>query len=145
MIVPASKVKALCSASETALVRSSRKPQLEQLSATELKRLSARARKLFDKWQALGREQARARSRAGTPKSDASNTALKTQIFRDALTSFEARLAKLAKSAESTAKKSKPKTKKVRAAAHRATRAAVRKGMTAVEDLVNASARKRKR
>ena len=53
------------------------------------------ARKLFDKWLILSRSQSRVRTRQiGLGTADA-NTVLKVQIFRDALTSFEARLAEL--------------------------------------------------
>ncbi len=138
MPVAASKVKSLCTDSEVALVRASRAPELDKHTAAELKPLAARARKLFDKWQGLSRKQARTRSRqVGSAEQD-SNTRLKTQIFRQALDAFEARLAKLVKSGGASAGGRKGKTKKARAAGHRQTRAAVRTGMTAALDLTNA-------
>jgi hypothetical protein len=137
MTVPASKVRSCCTTSEVALVRASRKGQLEKLSQSELKRLAVRARSLFDKWRDLGRGQSRARGRkVGFGELDA-NTGLKAQIFRDALHSFEAQIKKLAGSTAPTAKATKPKLKRHRTAEHRSTRAAVRKGMAAVEDLLN--------
>ena len=137
MTIPASKVKSLCTDSEVALVRASRKGELEQLSHAQVKRLAARARKECDKWRDLKRGQARIRSRQLGFGDAASNTKLKQQVFRDALTSFEARLAKLDASESRASEKSAGKTKKDRSTEHRATRAAVRKGMTAVQDLVN--------
>jgi hypothetical protein len=142
MTVPASKVRSCCTRSEVALVRASRKGQLEQLSHAELKRHAIRARALFDKWRDVGRGQSRARSRkVGFGELDP-NTGLKKQIFREALESFEAQLSKLDASTAPAGKSTKPKMKKERTAEHRATRAAIRKGMTAVEDLVNTRSKK---
>lgn len=143
MLIPKSKVKSLCTDSEAALVRASRKGELEQLSQAEVKQMAVRARKLVDKWRDLKRGQARTRSRqAGFGDVDA-NTKLKKQIFRDALASFEARLVTLGEQEAHVAKKPAPrKTKKDRNTEHRATRAAVRKGMVAVQDLVNSQVKK---
>jgi hypothetical protein len=141
MTIPASKVRALCSESEIAIVRASRKPELAKLSRAEVKRLAIRARKLRDKWQIVARDQSRARSRlVGATQAD-KNTQLKAEIFRDALDVFEARLKQLDESGAPTARKSRPKAKKERTAEHRATRAAVRKGITAAADLLNDTSR----
>ncbi len=160
MPVPAAKVKSLCSPSETELVRASRKPELAELTPAEVKRLAVLRRKLFDKWQGLGRGQARARTRqVGLGTADA-NTELKVQIFREALTSFEARLAQLDGSTHSPAKKppaKKPAAKKhsakkhsakpkaARAVEHRAARASVRKALSAVEDSLKRDGIKKKK
>jgi hypothetical protein len=104
MAIPASKIRSLCTGSEVALVRASRKPELEQLSHAAVKRLALRARKLFDKWQDLSRSQSRARARQVGAGSVDENTVLKAQIFRDALTSFETKLAKCEASLASGAK-----------------------------------------
>ena len=145
MTVPASKVISSCTRSEVALVRASRKGQLERLSHAELKRHAVRAKTLSDKWRDLSRSQSRTRSRkVGFGDSDA-NTALKAQIFREALESFEAQLAKVSAAAAPAAKGPKPKLKRHRTAEHRSTRAAIRKGMTAVEDLLNTEGRGKKK
>jgi hypothetical protein len=137
MTVPAAKVKTLCTDSEAALVRASRKGELETLSHAKVKQLAARARKLTTKWRDLKRGQSRAHSsQVGFGKIEA-NTKLKGEIFRDALASFEARLASLGSSADHATDKPRAKTKKDRSAEHRATRAAIRKGMIAAQDLVN--------
>ncbi|MBX9790998.1 MAG: hypothetical protein K2Y37_18925 [Pirellulales bacterium] len=149
MTIPAAKVKSLCTSAEIELVRASRKPQLDELSPAELKRLAARARKLHDKWRDTKRSQARHKSRVAGLGKPADNTKLKAQIFREALESFEDRLQKLtsSNSAKSAAKpaakspaKSKPKTKAKRAVDHRHRRAAVRKGLAVVKDLFNEGA-----
>lgn len=125
MPVPAAKVKAVCSEDEAALVRASRKPHLEQHAVAEIKKLAARARKLFDKWHDQSRTQARGKSRSAGFGEAAANTALKADIFRHALESFEARLAKLVKSG-SAKPAAKTVSKRERSAEHRATRAGVR-------------------
>lgn len=148
MVVSAAKVRSLCSASEAALVRFSRKGEIEQLTPARLKQLSARAKKLADKWKDLGRSQSRGRGRElGTANAEA-NTKLKAQIFEEALQSFEARLAKVATAPAKTGKVSKtaaPKrpTKKTRAVEHRATRASTRKTLAAKEAKLNAKPRKK--
>ena len=144
MSIPASKVRSVCTSSETALVRASRKPVLEELTPAELKRNAARAKKLFDKWQDLSRTHARARGqKVGFGEADA-NTMLKAEIFGEALQSYEARLAKVGSAKGPAAKSAGSKTKKDRSAEQRATRAAVRKGMAVTEDLLNAPAKKKK-
>jgi hypothetical protein len=127
MTVSASKVSSLCSSSEIALVKASRHPELNQLTAPELKRLALRARKLSGKSQGLARSQARAKSRRLGTGSVAARSLLKIQVFSDALQSLERRLAQLEHLPVPAAAKSRPKTKKVRNASHRATRAKVRK------------------
>jgi hypothetical protein len=145
MTVPASKVRSYCTSSEVALVRASRKGQLEQLSHAELKRLAVRARALFDKWRDLGRGQSRSRSRqVGFGDLDA-NTALKAQIFREAMESFEAQLERRSGGTAPITKAPKRKLKRHRSAEHRSNRASVRKSMTAVEDSLNAHGRRKKR
>jgi hypothetical protein len=139
MTIPASKVRAVCTSSEIDLVRASRKGELEHLNTVQVKRLAVRARKQLEKWQDLGRDQSRVRSRKVGFGDAAANTRLKEQIFREALTRFEDRLPK-AEAAALAAKKSKPKTKQARNAGHRSTRAVVRAELSAVERLLNAQA-----
>jgi hypothetical protein len=129
MIVSVAKLSTICSSSEIALVRSSRKPEMNQLTPVELKRLAVRARKLFDKSLDQGRTQARAKSRVFGSGSVAQRTQLRKQVFSEALKNFEARLAQLDATPAASAVKTKPKTKKVRSAGHRATRAKVRKSL----------------
>jgi len=127
MTVSASKVSSLCTGSEIALVKASRQPELDRLTAAELKRLALRARKLSGKSQDVGRSQARAKSRRVGSGSVAARSLLKIQVFSDALQSFERRLAQLEHLPAPAVAGPRPKTKRVRNASHRATRAKVRK------------------
>jgi hypothetical protein len=145
MTIPAAKVRLVCTSSEAALVRASRKPELEQLNHAQVKRLAVRARKLFDKWQDLGRSQSRAGSRQVGFGDLPANTKLKEQIFREALDSLEAKLVKLDASVVSSAKESGRKTKQARAAGHRSARAVIRKDLIAAADSLNSQDLNRKR
>lgn len=92
MALSLSEVKALCTASEFAVVEASRSPSLEKLSASDLKKNAQLARKLFDKWQGQSRKQARASSQAaGFPDTDTRSNS-KTEVFREALDALEGRL-----------------------------------------------------
>jgi hypothetical protein len=133
MTIPASKVRLVCTSSETALVRASRKGELESLSTAQVKRMAAKARKLIEKWQDLGRDQSRERSRKVGVGDTSANTRLKEQIFREALTRFDARLAKDDSESHGRAKDPKRKTKQERASKHRSSRAAIRQDMSAAK------------
>ncbi|HVU88986.1 MAG TPA: hypothetical protein VHD36_16800 [Pirellulales bacterium] len=140
MTVPAAKVKALCTSAEASLVRTSRKADLARLDRAEVKKLADRARALRDKWRDLNRRQPRGKAANAEA---ATNSNLKEEIFREAQDRFDARLAQLDKGDAAPAGKSRPKiTKERRAAEHRATRAAVRKGMAAAENLINVEKRR---
>ena len=138
MPVPAAKVKALCTASETTLVHSSRKAELAQLDGAEVKKLAILARQLHDKWGDLNRRQSRAHGATHAPHDVDTNSHVKEEIFRDAHARFEERMLELQKAGVSTDAQPRTNTKKHRGVEHRATRAAVRKGMSAAEDLLNA-------
>lgn len=137
MAIPASKVKAVCTDAEIALVRASRKGEIDQLSPQRIQQLAARTRKLLRKWQGLARGQARTRGRQAGHGEASANTKLKVEIFSEALEHFEMQLKKLGKSTAASAGKASRSRKKERSAEHRARRAAVRKGMTAATDLSN--------
>jgi hypothetical protein len=143
MTVPASKVKAVCTAAEIALVRASRKPALTKLSLAETKQQAKRAKKLADKWEGLRRDQSRTKRRAGGENESLANTELKSQIFREALASFSTRVEQL-EAAASPRTPSKKAAKSRRTAGHRATRAAVRSELSAKESKLNAPKRKKK-
>jgi len=141
MPVPAAKVKALCNSTEAELVRNSRPPQIKSLSLAEVKGAKARARKLADKWQGQLHKQARVKKGAkGVSGSDA-NTQLKAEIFREALTAFEARQAELEAKGAKPATKKKTPTKKARATSHRGTRAVIRDELALVTDVLNRGAK----
>jgi hypothetical protein len=129
-MIPLSRVKSLCTAAELKLVKASRKPELEKLSAERISQLSSQARKSFDKWQDLSRSQARDRSRKTGAGSEYERTQEKVTIFREALDQFREQFDKLktnpaeAKSGKKPARANVPKAK--RTAGARATRAEVR-------------------
>jgi hypothetical protein len=142
MAVSASKVKAICTASETELVRASRKPVLQRLTATELQRHVTRARKLADKWENQGRKQVRSRSpQAGTTDRDA-NTELKVEIFRDALTSFSAQLAAMEAAGATGGPQKVRLSKSRRSASHRASRSESRQEIAEQKRTIVAKAKK---
>lgn len=143
MSVPASKVKAICTAAEVALVRASRQPALGKLSLAETKQHAQRARTLADKWEGLRRGQVRDKSRATGGIDSPGNTKLKAEIFRDALDSFSARLVQLESAGAPLGKAAKSKPKPKRSVEHRATRAEVRKQLASKEAVLNAPRRKK--
>src|SRR5262249_42881457 len=129
MVVSASNVSSLCTGPDIALVMSSRPPELNHLTHSPLKRLIDRARNPSDKAHDRTLSKARAKSRRwdkGTATPDAD---VKSQVISDALKSVESRLARLEESLTRAAARPKLKTKKVRRAGHRATRAKVRKSL----------------
>jgi hypothetical protein len=143
MAVSASKVKAVCTAAEVELVRASRKPVLQRLTATELSRQVARARKLADKWENQGRKQTRSRSaRAGMTDRDA-NTALKAEIFRDALNAFSAQLAALEAARATGGPQPVRPSKSRRVASHRSSRTSARLAIAHEKRALAAKAPKR--
>lgn len=127
MAISASQAKALCNASELALVAASNRTQLAALSPAQLRQKVSRARKLRDKW----RDQADRQRRAAQTKqgarqtSDSARSAKKAQLFAEVLDRFEKRLAETPGNSTGPAPK-KTKTKRVRSAGHRANRAVVR-------------------
>lgn len=129
-MVPLPRVKSLCTAAEFKLVKASRKPELEKLSAERISQLSSQARKSFDKWQDLARSQARDRSRKTGAGSEYERTQEKVTIFREALDQFRQQFDKLksapaeAKAGKKPARANVPKAQ--RTAGARATRAEVR-------------------
>jgi hypothetical protein len=130
MAIPAAKLKEILTADEAALVKASRGPGLAKLSTAELKKHATLARKQYDKWLALGREQSRSKSKKVGFGETAANTKLKTEAFAEALQAFESQLAQADGSA--APKKKTPDAnaygspKKKRNAGHRATRVEVR-------------------
>ena len=131
MAISATRVKALCNASELSLVRLSARTELVKLSPAQLKQKVARARALRDKWNDQARTQRRATQAAQRARQtdDNARSAEKAEIFGEVLTRFETQLAKVeakgvsAGAAGAAKKKLAPRT---RSATHRADRAEVR-------------------
>jgi hypothetical protein len=146
MAIPAAKLKEILTADEAALVKASRGPSLAKLSTAELKKHATLARKQYDNWLALGREQSRAKSKKVGVGETAVNTKLKTDAFGEALQAFESQLARADGSA--APKKKAPDAnaygspKKKRNAGHRATRVEVRQGLSEIKESLKEPARK---
>jgi len=94
MTVAMGAVKQVCTAAEVALVKLSRRPDVGRLTSVEARRLAVRARKALEKWEDRKRSQARGQSRKTGFGEPAERTALKSDIFREALRSFEEQAAK---------------------------------------------------
>lgn len=145
MSIPLSRVKSLCTQTELALVQASRAPQLNRLSLPEARELATRARRMFDKAQGLGRQQGRQQAKRGVGQPGTA-TAIKEQIFRDALDALERQVQTLQESGATAAAApaAKKKVKSQRTAQHRASRATVRKGLSELkEELAESAAARR--
>ena len=122
MAVSAAVARKLCTAQEWTLVASSRGEALKALPPYRLKSKVTRARTLQDKYRALERRQAgEARGKRGArstrPAQGNKNTALKTQIFAEALERYQRQLAAVERAA---AKKPAGKAKASKAKAAKA-------------------------
>jgi hypothetical protein len=127
MPISVARAKAICNASELALVKASAKREIAKLSPAKLRLSAERARKLRDKW----RDQANAQRRKSQKKMGAretdvnARTAEKAQLFEEVLERFVARLA-TAETADSAAKPRAGAKRFARSRSHRAARATVR-------------------
>jgi hypothetical protein len=119
MAITSSKAKAICTASEFSLVAISGKEQIKQLSAPQLHRKTALARKLRDKWRDQAAKQRRAaRAKNGARQTSGnSRSAEKAALFDEVLSRFETEIAKRARKAVPL---------KVKLKGHRADRAEIR-------------------
>ncbi|QDT57367.1 hypothetical protein Pan44_54360 [Caulifigura coniformis] len=126
MTIAMGTVKQVCTAAEVVLVKLSRRPEVGRLSSSEARRLAVRARKALDKWEDRKRSQARGQSRQTGFGEASERTAVKCDIFREALTSFEQQAAKGDSGATTARRVPKPG----KAAGQRKERAAARQGMT---------------
>lgn len=122
MAVSAAVARKLCTAQEWTLVASSRGEALKALPPYRLKTKVTRARALQDKYRALERRQAgeargKRSARSTRPAEGNANTALKTQIFAEALGRYQDQLAKVQQAA---ARKPAGKAKASRAKAAKA-------------------------
>jgi hypothetical protein len=141
--VPLAKVKALCTAAESELVKASRRPEIGQLDALALKKHVTQARKLRDKWRDQATKQRRdtqqrhsARVADGEKRSEQ-----KVEIFDAALSAFEKQLEKAsaAGSASSKGALKKKTAKSAPAPDHRAERALKRGSLEAQREELNAA------
>ena len=128
----------LCTAAELRLVESSRRQALAELTAAQVKKKIAQARKLRDKWRDLSNRQRRlvqreqqTRERRRMPSSQQ-----KSQLFVEVLARFEARLESLAASPADAVRSKKPAgsrpSKCHRVRGHRQARSLTRRQLTEV-------------
>jgi hypothetical protein len=129
MAISMVRAKALCSASELALVKASTRQEIGGHTAARLRQKETRARKLRDKWrdQAIGQRRS-AQAKAGSRGAGANkNSAEKAELFDEVLGRFTAQLAKVEAAGEMAGPKGRRRsTRTARSRTHRAARAEVR-------------------
>jgi hypothetical protein len=131
MAISLAQAKSLCNASELALIRLSTRNEIGKLSAALLRLKIKRARELRDKWTDLARGQRRATQAAQQARAVDANarSAEKAELFGQALTQFEAQLAKLEAKGKAGGARPKRIEPRVRSAGHRADRAEIRSSL----------------
>ena len=136
--------KQMCTKAELGVVLGSRPDAIEKLSADQLKKNVASARRLRDKWRDLATEQRRDTQQAQKSRVTDKNarSGEKAALFAHVLKRYEEQLAK-AQAGGSTGGKTLPKApkKKVRAAGHRLKRAVVRDELKDVRSELNAASK----
>jgi len=131
MAISAAKAKALCTASELALVTGSGKQQVKLLSAPQLRLKVQQARKLRDKWRDQAAKQQRtAQAKAGSrqPAGNA-RSAEKAELFAEVLGRYEAEMAKPKADRSDAVRARKAAPLKSKKASHSTERAEVRKAL----------------
>lgn len=138
--------KRMCTKAELGVVMGSRPDAIEKLSADQLKKNVASARRLRDKWRDLSTEQRRDTQQAQKSRVTDKNARSdeKAALFAHVLKRYEEQLTK-AQAGGATGGKSlpKPPKKKVRAAGHRLKRAVVRDELKDVRSELNAASKKK--
>lgn len=136
--------KRMCTKSELGVVMGSRPDAIEKLSAVQLKKNVAAARRLRDKWQDLATEQRRETQQAQQSRVTDKNarSGEKAALFAHVLKRYEDQL-KQAEAAGGSggATLAKPPKKKARAAGHRIKRAVVRDELKDVRSELNAASK----
>lgn len=129
MTISMVRAKALCTASELAIVQSSTRTEIGKLSPARLKQKVTLARKLRDKWRAQSIRQRRATQlkRGVRETEDNSASAEKAELFGEVLDRFTTQLKKVEPSAGGPVGPRKQPSRKSRTGQHRQKRAATRK------------------
>ncbi|MFO0011184.1 MAG: hypothetical protein ACK553_00415 [Planctomycetota bacterium] len=139
MAMSPQEIRELCTAREWALVQASQPGSIEKLSSTELKKHAVNAQKLVTKWQDLSRSQNRTESRkSGSPNVD-SRSHEKHDLFKTALSAFQAQLATGAAAPASSGTKGKPNSR-VRSSEARSARRTTRKTLNREKKSLNRAA-----
>lgn len=134
--------KRICTKSELGLVMGSRPESIEKLSADQLKKNVASARRLRDKWRDLATEQRRETQQAQNSRVTDKNarSGEKAALFAHVLKRYEDQLKQVEASGGTAGKTlAKAPKKKVRAAGHRIKRAVVRDELKSVRSELNAA------
>lgn len=132
--------KRMCTKAELGVVMGSRPDAIEKLSADQLKKNVASARRLRDKWRDLATEQRRETQQAQKARVTDKNARSdeKAALFAHVLKRYEDQLKK-AEAAGGGLTLPKPAKKKVRVAGHRIKRAVVRDELKDVRRELNAA------
>jgi hypothetical protein len=136
--------KRMCTKAELGVVMGSRTGAIEQLSADQLKKNVASARRLRDKWRDLATEQRRETQQAQNARVTDKNarSGEKAALFAHVLKRYEDQLKQVeAAGATGGTTLAKPPKKKVRAAGHRIKRAVVRDELKGVRSELNAASK----
>jgi hypothetical protein len=136
--------KRMCTKSELGVVMASRPDAIEQLSADQLKKNIASARRLRDKWRDLATEQRRETQQAQNSRVTDKNarSGEKAALFAHVLKRYEDQLQQVeAAGGSGGITLAKPPKKKVRAAGHRIKRAVVRDELKDVRSELNAASK----
>jgi hypothetical protein len=132
----------MCTKSELGLVMASRPDSIEKLSADQLKKNVASARRLRDKWRDQATQQRRETQQAQKSRVTDKNarSGEKAALFGHVLKRYEDRLKEVdATGAAGSLTLAKPPKKKARAAGHRVKRAVVRDELKEVRSELNAA------
>ncbi len=136
--------KRMCTKAELGVVMGSRPDAIETLSADQLKKNVASARRLRDKWRDLATEQRRETQQAQKSRVTDKNarSGEKAALFAHVLKRYEDQLKRVeASGATGGVTLAKPPKKKVRAAGHRVKRAVVRDELKGVRSELNAASK----
>ena len=134
--------KRMCTKAELGVVMGSRPDAIEKLSADQLKKNVASARRLRDKWRDLATEQRRETQQAQKARVTDKNARSdeKAALFAHVVKRYEDQLKK-AEAAGGGLTLPKPAKKKVRVAGHRIKRAVVRDELKDVRRELNAASK----
>ena len=135
--------KRMCTKSELGVVMGSRPDAIEKLSAAQLKKNVASARRLRDKWQDLATEQRRETQQAQQSRVTDKNarSGEKAALFAHVLKRYEDQLKQAEAAGGGGATLPKPAKKKARVAGHRIKRAVVRDELKDVRSELNAASK----
>ncbi|MGD9636637.1 MAG: hypothetical protein AB7G28_19990 [Pirellulales bacterium] len=146
MAISMGRAKALCSASELALMKASTRQEIGGHTAARLRQKETQARKLRDKWRDLAASQKRStQAKVGSRDADYNkNSAEKAELFDEVLSRFSAQLAKQEAAGETPGPMGRRRsTKTARSRTHRAARADVRGELAEAKRELKAKAKKK--